>query len=115
KKLLKVLSKSKTILKIVNKLSFIPFIRNLILSEVEDSFGVDGLFKTTCQFSALNYDGKEASGLVDCRLLHSAVQDRHSQNQAEDFILTLKRKITDPKLEISLISGWNVSQSPVDS
>lgn len=115
KRLLKVLSKSKTILKVVNKLSFIPFIRNLILSEVEDSFGVDGLFKTTCQFSALNYDGEKASGLVDCRLLHSAVQDRHSQNQAEDFILTLKRKIKDPKLEISLISGWNVSQSSVDS
>lgn len=110
------LRKSNFLLNVISRLSWIPFFRNLILSEVESSFGLDGLFRTTCQFSAMNYN-KDSSGqaqaLVDCRLLHTAISDKDSKDHPADFIEQLKQKIKNPELQIDLISGWNVSQSPV--
>jgi acetylornithine deacetylase/succinyl-diaminopimelate desuccinylase-like protein len=103
------------LLRVAGKLNFIPFVRKLILETVEKEFGVDGLFRTTCQFSALNFKEKLGHALVDCRLLHTAIKNKDSKNHANDFKKELLNKIDDEKLEISIIDGWNVSQSSVNS
>ena len=110
------LRKSNTVLNIVSRLSWIPFFNKLILKEVENSFGLDGLFRTSCQFSAMNFNinnDSHAEALVDCRLLHTAVKHKDSKNHPEDFIKQVKKTIKNKNLKIDLISGWNVSQSPV--
>jgi len=112
--LVKTLGKSNFLLRVMKGLTFIPFIRNLVLKTIEGEFGIDGLFSTTCQFSALNYKEK-ARALVDCRLLHTAVKNKDSQTHAEDFRLELIKYIKDKDLSISLIDGWNTSQSTVGS
>ena len=118
KSLINGLRKSNVILAIVSRLSFIPFFRTLILKEVENSFGLDGLFRTSCQFSAMNFN-KDNSGvteaLVDCRLLHTALRNKDSKDHPKDFIEQLYKKIKNPELKIDLISGWNVSYSPVNN
>jgi acetylornithine deacetylase/succinyl-diaminopimelate desuccinylase-like protein len=112
------LKQSNFMLSLINRLGWIPFIKRLILKEVENSFGLDGLFRTTCQFSALNYDATKntnAEALVDCRLLHTALKNKKSQDHAQDFIDQVYKRINDSDLNIELISGWNVSQSSVQN
>ena len=115
KKFIKTLARSKFVLKLVKNLQWIPFIKNLVLSEVENEFGIDGLFRTTCQFSAIDYDGSKANALVDCRLLHSVKKHKHSHEHGKDFSKELLKKIKDPSLSIDLIDSWNVSQSSTTS
>jgi len=112
---IKSLSKSNILLRVAGKFNFIPFIKKLILQTVEEEFGVDGLFRTTCQFSALNFKDEIGSALVDCRLLHTAIKNKNSKNHANDFKNELLKKIDDTSLDISIIDGWNVSQSTVKS
>lgn len=112
--LVKTLGKSNFLLKVIKNFTFIPAIRKLVLQTIEGEFGIDGLFSTTCQFSALNY-AEKAKALVDCRLLHSAIKNKNSQTHAEDFKEELLKYIKDKNLSISLIDGWNTSQSTVKS
>jgi len=113
--LLKQLGRSDFKIKLAKALSFIPFVKNFLLSEVEKSFGVDGLFRTTCQLSAMSFDSTGAKSLVDCRLVHSINKHKYSKDHAGEFIKTLKRQINDDLLNIKLLSGWNVSQSTIAS
>jgi acetylornithine deacetylase/succinyl-diaminopimelate desuccinylase-like protein len=115
KTFIKTLAKGNFVLKIAKNLQFIPFIKNLVLSEVEKEFGIDGLFRTTCQFSAINFDGTEASALVDCRLLHTAKKYEHSHEHGKDFSHELLKHIKDPSLTVDLVDAWNVSQSSTKS
>ncbi len=115
KMFIKTLSKSNFLLRVVKVLQFIPFVKNLVLSGVEDEFGVDGLFRTTCQFSALNFKDQKASALVDCRLVHTAKEYKHSHDHAGDFRKELLKLIGDRDLGIDILDGWNVSQSSVKS
>lgn len=114
KMLVRALGKSNFILRVVKNLTFIPFIRKLVLETIEGEFGIDGLFSTTCQFSALNYK-TEAKALVDCRLLHTAVTHSSSKEHPNDFIKELYKTAHDKKFKIELLDGWNVSQSSVRS
>jgi acetylornithine deacetylase/succinyl-diaminopimelate desuccinylase-like protein len=112
---IKSFAKSNILLRIAGKFSFIPFIKKLVLQTVEEEFGVSGLFRTTCQFSALNYKNNHGNALVDCRLLHTAIKFKNSKNHANDFKKELIKKIKDENLKIDIIDGWNVSQSTVRS
>ncbi len=111
----KALAKSMFVLQLVKGLQWIPFVKNLVLSSIEDEFGVDGLFKTTCQFSALNYKNNKASALVDCRLIHTAKKFPHSHDHSGEFRKELLSLIKDPDLGIRIMDGWNVSQSDAKS
>ena len=102
------LGKTNRLIRYINALRFIPFINRLLLKQLEGEFGVDGWFKTTCQFSAFDFK-KDARALVDCRLLHTAKIGQ--QNQAESFIKELNQKIQDPDNQITLIDGWDFSSS----
>jgi acetylornithine deacetylase/succinyl-diaminopimelate desuccinylase-like protein len=113
-KLIKVLGESNFLIRVINKLSFIPFLRKTLLSEVEGEFGIDGLFRTSCQFSALSFKNNEANALVDCRLLHTAMKG-DSHTQAQDFMGQLEKQIDNKFLSIKLIEGWDVSQSPINT
>jgi acetylornithine deacetylase/succinyl-diaminopimelate desuccinylase-like protein len=115
KQLLKVLGSEMFLIRLLNKLSYISAIKGLLLREVEASFGVDGLFRTSCSFSALNYKkGEEASALVDCRLLHTA-KVKGLKNHPEYFVKELKKKINNEAISLHLMEGWDVSQSTIDS
>jgi len=115
KMFIKALSKSNFVLSIAKFFQFIPFIKNMVLGGVEDEFGIDGLFRTTCQFSALNFKGEKASALVDCRLVHTAEKYPHSHDHAGDFRKELLKLINDRDLNIDILDGWNISQSSVKS
>ena len=113
-RLIKVLGESNLLIRVINKLSFIPSLRKLLLSEVEGEFGIDGLFRTSCQFSALSFKNQESKALVDCRLLHTAMKGE-SHTQAQDFMGQLEKKIGNKFLSIKLLEGWDVSQSPINT
>ena len=115
KDFLKELSRSNFFLRIARGIDFIPAIRKLVLKTVEGEFGVDGLFRTTCQFSALNFSKSKAEALVDCRLLHTAIKYPKSKVHAEDFKAELIKTIKDENLNIEILDGWNVSQSTTKS
>jgi acetylornithine deacetylase/succinyl-diaminopimelate desuccinylase-like protein len=116
KMFVKTLSKSNFVLRIAKLFQFIPFIKNLVLGGVEEEFGIDGLFRTTCQFSALNYkENNPASALVDCRLVHTAQKYPNSHDHAGDFRKELLKLMNDRELGIDILDGWNVSQSSVKS
>jgi acetylornithine deacetylase/succinyl-diaminopimelate desuccinylase-like protein len=99
-------------LKFASKLSFIPFIRNMILKGIEDSFGIDGLFRTSCQFTNLNFQAGKAEAIIDCRLLHTAFALGMDDNHAQTFLKSLNRpRYLGNEIKLSLISGWNYTQS----
>ena len=113
-RLIKVLGESNFLIKVIRKLTFIPFLRKTLLSEVEGEFGINGLFRTSCQFSALSYKNDVANALVDCRLLHTAMKGE-SHTQAQDFMRQLEKKIDNKFLSLKLLEGWDVSQSPINT
>jgi acetylornithine deacetylase/succinyl-diaminopimelate desuccinylase-like protein len=99
-------------LKFASKLSFIPFIRNMILKGIEDSFGIDGLFRTSCQFTNLKLQAGITEAIIDCRLLHTAFALGMDDNHAQVFLKTLNReRYLGSEIKLSLISGWNYTQS----
>ncbi|MCT4642329.1 MAG: M20/M25/M40 family metallo-hydrolase [Bacteriovoracaceae bacterium] len=110
--LMKKLSKTNGMLGFLNKLSFIPLVKKMLYKGIEDGFGVNGLFKTSCQLSALNFNLKSnAAGWVDCRLVHTF--DSKIKNHANVFIAQLKKVIKDNRQKINLLEGWDFSRSPV--
>lgn len=96
---------------ILRRLQWIPFMRGLMLRQVANAFEIDGLFRSTCQFSALNSDENGAWAYLDCRLLHTYKDD----NKVKDFFGVLKKFIGNPRLEIEPIIAWNVSTSPTNN
>ncbi len=94
---------------ILRRLQWIPFMRRFMLRQVASAFEIEGLFRTTCQFSALNSNQSGATALLDCRLLHTA----KDSNSVKDFFGELKSFIGNENLEIEPIVGWNVSSSPI--
>ncbi len=94
---------------ILRRLQWIPFMRRFMLRQVASAFEIEGLFRTTCQFSALNSDQAGAEALLDCRLLHTAKK----ADSVKDFFGELKSFIGNENLEIEPIVAWNVSSSPI--
>lgn len=108
---LKNLGKANVPVAILRRLQWIPFMRGLLLRQVANAFEIDGLFRTTCQFTALNSDDAGAQALLDCRLLHTAKDDRKVAN----FFNELKKFTGNNDLEIEPIIAWNVSSSPTNT
>lgn len=96
---------------ILRRLQWLPFMRGFMLRQVANAFEIDGLFRTTCQFSALNSDEDGAEALLDCRLLHTAKKE----SAVQEFFVDLKNFVGNPDLEIEQIITWNVSSSPIDT
>lgn len=103
-------------LKFFNKFSFIPFVKRLILKEIESEFDIDGLFKTKCLLTNFLYDKKNTTAYVDCRLLHTVFKYKNNQNHAQKFVKhLLRKKLLEMDLKIDMISGWNFTSSPIDT
>tara|TARA_R110000868_G_scaffold154736_1_gene380913 strand:+ start:30875 stop:32782 length:1908 start_codon:yes stop_codon:yes gene_type:complete len=96
---------------ILRKLQWIPFMQRFMLRQVANAFEIDGLFRTTCQFSALNANQEKAEALLDCRLLHTA----DKEGAVKNFFVELKKFIGNEDLIIEPIVAWNVSNSPLDN
>ena len=96
---------------ILRKLQWIPFMQRFMLRQVANAFEIDGLFRTTCQFSALNSDQDKAEALLDCRLLHTA----NKEGAVKNFFVELKKFMGNDNIEIEPIVAWNVSNSPLDN
>lgn len=96
---------------ILRRLQWIPFMRRFMLRQVANAFEIDGLFRTTCQFTALDSDESGAEALLDCRLLHTAGREA----AVKDFFTELKKFIGNEALQIESIVAWNVSSTPTDT
>lgn len=100
-------------LKFASKLQFIPFVRNIILKEIEKSFGVADIFGTSCILTNLNYSkAASTSAIIDCRLLTTYARMGGDISHTEHFISVLKKnKYFGKEIKFNLISGWNYSSS----
>ncbi|MBT7609622.1 MAG: M20/M25/M40 family metallo-hydrolase [Bacteriovoracaceae bacterium] len=94
-------------LRFFNRFTWIKPLKRMILKMVSNEFGIDGLFRTKCEFTAFHYRSSNASALVDCRLLHTAKKGR----SAKHFITEIKKHIKNPKLVIETMSLANVTTS----
>ncbi|PIP89641.1 MAG: hypothetical protein COW01_11730 [Bdellovibrionales bacterium CG12_big_fil_rev_8_21_14_0_65_38_15] len=109
KKFIKNLGSVNIPISILRRLQWIPFMKRFMLRQVANAFDIDGLFRTTCQFTALNSDQDSAEALLDCRLLHTA----KGPDSIEGFFKDVKSFIGNENLVIEPIIGWNVSSSPI--
>ncbi len=107
------LSKSDKKIKNVSRFTFLPFVKRLLLKELEKTFGIDGLFRTKCSFSAFEYKSAKSKALVDCRLLHTiGVTDKM---HAQMFLEEITKGNKDDELKVKLTQSWNVTASSSNS
>jgi acetylornithine deacetylase/succinyl-diaminopimelate desuccinylase-like protein len=103
-------------LKFFNKFSWIPFVKRLILKQVEGEFGTEGIFRTNCTLTNFIFKLGRADAYLDCRLLHTAFIYKNMDNHAEKFIKhLLRKKFLERDLKIDLLSGWNYTSSSINS
>ena len=74
---------------------------------VANEFGIKGLFRTNCEFTAFNYKASQVSSLIDCRLLHTVKKNRTT----ESFVNEIKKIIKNSSLTIEPIAMANVTSS----
>lgn len=112
KQFVKNLGKANLPVAILRRLSWMPFMRRFMLRQVANAFDIDGLFRTTCQFSALNSNENDGSvALLDCRLLHTY----KDEDGVKDFFKELKKFTGNENLVIEPFVAWNVSTSPTNT
>ncbi|MGK0366994.1 MAG: acetylornithine deacetylase/succinyl-diaminopimelate desuccinylase-like protein [Thermoproteota archaeon] len=103
-------------LKAANKFRFVPFIRRLMLKNLEEELGANGVFRTNCTLTNFLFDSKKSTAYVDCRLLHTAFKYNNSSNHTQKFVKYLKRKnLLALDLKVDIISGWNFTSSSFKS
>lgn len=115
-KLIKTLSEEVLPLKALYQMSFIPYIKNILLNTMSDALKIANAFKTSCNFTNLNYNNDQsyAEAYIDCRLVHT-YEYPNTKNHAEIFIQELKDITPFIHSQIDMISGWSFSTSSVSN
>lgn len=115
KDLLNNLKEKLILLKTIYLTSFLPGVKNFILSLLESNFEIKDLFRTSCQFTNLYTENGKFKALIDCRLLHTAFKYDENTSHAEKFLEQIKKRVKEPEVDYKIISGWNFSFSKIDT